>query len=663
MLASVKIQPSAVMHGMQNEIRTQATNLATNLSVVRGNTAAALSGEIKGTQLEDFPALTKQANLEALFKCGKDANALKEIFINSSNVGACKAVTEFARLFHSALRAVSDSPKAKELLMKVGEEYTAQIIKDGLKKKSAFGPWTPETKKAEAKLETLKSQLLDIIKNNTGGDLDKLSNNFVIHEVMPYIADCIEHNFGCTLDPLTRSNITQLVDRAAAKAVNALDMCHKQLTQEQGISLGMEARHLEMKALIPLLLRNVFAQIPADKLPEPKIPEPAAGPALDDGKKLEHAGINININIDRSNHSVDNSQHINNSRSYVNNSQRHIDNINHDNNKIIDNNRQNTSSRVSHNHSTHQTETSHSTSTGILDQGIKDKIGVMAHTTTKAVTNASAESIDGKVVTSEKGTTGKTVVFDEIDGITSKVIIDKSVKATVYGVDSNKEQSQMAKVVDMKLLASHLAGVNHEKINTSQSETSVIKGNQAGTIANDNSQTDETGRFPGLQFKRNGFLSVIPSVTNMHSVHFNARERFLEIVRKALEPDTATPFSVRRAFDRLRAEILPNDPIKSAALKEQCSDIYNSPELKAKVDTLKEVITHHSQREKLAEVAWQFIREGGLTKGETDYVLSNVLDGIIGNPNWREGPAFESYLNKPSVDRVITTVDGLHMQS
>ncbi|EBY1879738.1 hypothetical protein PX359_004444, partial [Salmonella enterica] len=48
--------------------------------------------------------------------------------------------------------------------------------------------------------------------------------------------------------------------------------------------------------------------------------------------------------------------------------------------------------------------------------------------------------------------------------------------------------------------------------------------------------------------------------------------------------------------------------------------------------------------------------------GETDYVLSNVLDGLIGDGSWRAGPAYESYLNKPGVDRVITTVDGLHMQ-
>ncbi|ECC3483875.1 type III secretion system effector SipA [Salmonella enterica subsp. enterica] len=677
MVASVRTQPPVMMPGMQTEVKTQATNLAANLSAVRESAAATLSGEIKGPQPEDFPALTKQASLEALFKCGEDAEALKEIFTNSNNVASKKAVMEFAGLFRSALNATSDSPAAKTLLMKVGAEYTAQIIKDGLKEKSAFGPWTPETKKAEAKLETLKNQLLDIIKNNTGGDFSKLSTDFVMREVMPYIADCIEHNFGCTLDPLTRSNITQLVDKAAAKAVEALDMCHQKLTQEQGTSVGREARHLEMKTLIPLLLRNVFAQIPADKLPEPKIPEPAAGPIPDGGKKAEPTGININISIDSSNHSVDNSKHINNSRS-------HVDNSNHDNSRkttdnsrtLIDNSQRHheshystNSSSVSHSHSrvdsnSNQTEKAHSASTGVIDHGITGKIDVTAHATAEAVTNASSESTDGKVVTSEKGTMGETTSFDEVDGVTSKIIIGKPVQATVHGVDVNKEQSLTAESVDLKPLASQLAGVENVKIDTLQSETTVITDNKAGTTDNDNSQTDKAGPFSGLKFKQNGFLSVMPSVTNMHSMHFDARETFLGVIRKALEPDTSTPFPVRRAFDGLRAEILPNDSIKSAALKAQCSEINNHPELKAKMDTLKEVITHHPQKGKLVEIAQQFAREAGLTrlKAETDYVLSNVLDGLIEDGSWRNGPAFESYLNKPGVDRVVTTVDGLHMQ-
>lgn len=601
MVTSVRTQPPVIMPGMQTEIKTQATNLAANLSAVRESATATLSGEIKGQQLEDFPALIKQASLDALFKCGKDAEALKEVFTNSNNVAGKKAIMEFAGLFRSALNATSDSPEAKTLLMKVGAEYTAQIIKDGLKEKSAFGPWLPETKKAEAKLENLEKQLLDIIKNNTGGELSKLSTNLVMQEVMPYIASCIEHNFGCTLDPLTRSSLTQLVDKAAAKAVEALDMCHQKLTQEQGTSVGREARHLEMQTLIPLLLRNVFAQIPADKLPDPKIPEPAAGPVPDGGKKAEPTGINININIDSSNHSVDNSKHINNSRSHVDNSQRHIDNSNHDNSrKTIDNSRtfiDNSQRHGESHHSTNSSNVSHSHS--------------------------------------------------RVDSTTHQT-----------------ETGQTAEIVNVKPLASQLAGVENVKIDTLQSDSTVITGNKAGTTDNDNSQTDKTGPFSGLKFKQNSFLSTVPSVTNMHSIHFNAREAFLGVIRKALEPDASTPFPVRRAFDGLRGEILPNDTIKSAALKAQCSDIDKHPELKAKMETLKEVITHHPQKEKLAEIALQFAREAGLTrqKGETDYVLSNVLDGLIGDGSWRAGPAYESYLNKPGVDRVITTVDGLHMQ-
>ncbi|EJN8064136.1 TPA: SPI-1 type III secretion system effector SipA [Salmonella enterica subsp. diarizonae serovar 48:k:-] len=661
MVASVRTPPPVVITGMQTELKTQATKLAANISAVSGNAASTLSGEIKGPQLEDFPGLTKNSSLEALFKCGKDIDALKEIFTNSSNIGGKKAVMEFAGLFRSALNATSDSPAAKALLTKVGEEYTAQIMKDGLKEKSAFGPWTPETKKAEAKLESLKNQLLDIIKNNTGGDLSKLSTNFVMHEVMPYITDCIEHQFGCTLDPLTRSNMAQLVDKAAAKAVDALDMCHQKLTQEQGPSVGLEARHLEMKALIPLLLRNVFAQIPADKLPEPKIPEPAAGPVPDGGKKPESAGININISIDNSNRSVDNSNRsVDNSNRSVDNSNRSVDNSQ----RHYESNYSNTSNTVNNSHShvtsnRHQAETAHRANAGDIEQGITGKIDVTAHATAEVKTNNASESTSKKVITSEKGTTGDKISFDEVDGVAGK-----PTQATVHIVDGNKLQSQTAEIVDMKPLASQLAGIEHDKVRILQSETSVITDNKAGTADNDNSPADKAGQFSGLKFKQNGFLSVIPGVTNMHSMHFNAREVFLGVIRKALEPDTSTPFPVRRAFDGLRAEILPNDSIKSAALKAQCSDIDKHPELKAKMDTLKEVITHHPQKEKLAEVARQFAREAGLTKlkAETDYVLSNVLDGLIGEGSWRDGPAYESYLNKPGVERVITTVDGLHMQ-
>ncbi|ECD9611458.1 SPI-1 type III secretion system effector SipA [Salmonella enterica subsp. salamae] len=682
MVTSVGNPTPVIISNLQTENRASATKLGANISAVSETSATLLSDTVKSMQLEDFPGLLRQSSMEKLFNCNKNSQALKDIFSNSENDGAKRAIVRFAELFNTAAEAFNGSPVATEMLNKLGEEYTDKILKDKLQAKSTFGPWTPDTGKGKETLKAMEKKLLSIVNDNSGNDPGFLISTFINKQVMPYISNCIESYFNCELDPSTRNDLTHLVDKAAMKAVEALKECHIKLTEEQGACIGKESRHIETAAMLPLLLRNIFTQIPKDKLPDAKISEPEAGPVPDGGKKPEPAGINININIDSSNRSVDNSQHINNSRSHVDNSQHNIDNSTNDNSRkttdnsrtFIDNSQQHyeshytsTSSTVSNSHShvdsnTHQTEMTHSK--GTIDQGVAGKIDVTAHATAEVTSNTSSESTGGKIVTPEKGITGKTVVFDQVDGGGDKIIIGKPVQATVHDVDVNKEQSLTAEIVNVKPLASQLAGVENVKNNTLQSETAVITGNKAGTTDNDNSQTDKAGPFSGLKFKQNGFLSVMPSVTNMHSMHFDAREVFLGVVRKALEPDTSTPFPVRRAFDGLRAEILPNDSIKSAALKAQCSDINSHPELKAKMDTLKEVITHHPQREKLAEVAKQFAREAGLTrlKAETDYVLSNVLDGLIEDGSWRKGPAFESYLNKPGVDQVVTTVDGLHMQ-
>lgn len=681
MVTSVGNPTPVIISNLQTENRASATKLGANISAVGETSATLLTDTVKSMRLEDFPGLLRQSSMEKLFNCNKNPQALKNIFSSSENDGAKRAIIRFAELFNTAAEAFTGSPVATEMLNKLGEEYTDKILKDKLQAKSTFGPWTPDTGKGKETLKAMEKELLSIVNDNSGKEPGFLISTFINKQVMPYISNCIENYFNCELDPSTRNDLTHLVDKAAMKAVEALKECHIKLTEEQGACIGKESRLIETTAMLPLLLRNIFTQIPKDKLPDAKIPEPAAGPVPDGGKKPETAGISININIDTSNRSVDNSQHINNSRSHVDNSQHHIDNSTHDNSRkttdnsrtFIDNSQQhseshytNTSSTVSNSHShvdsnTHQTEMTHSK--GTIDQGVAGKIDVMAHATAEVTSNASSESIGGKIVTPEKGITSETVVFDQVDGGGDKIIIGKPVQATLHGVDSNKDHSQMADIVDVKPLASQLAGVGNNKIHTLQSETTTITGNKTD-ITDNNPPPDRTGPFSGLRFKQNGFLSTIPSVTNMHSVHFNAREAFLGVIRKALEPDTSTPFIVRRAFDGLRSEILPNDSTKSAELKAKCSDIEKHPELKAKMDTLKEVITHHPQREKLAEVAKQFAREAGLTKqkGDTDYVVSNILDSIIGDPSWRNGPAFESYLNKPGVDWVITTVDGLHMQ-
>lgn len=64
---------------------------------------------------------------------------------------------EFAGLFRSALNATSDSPEAKTLLMKVGAEYTAQIIKDGLKESQLLGHGCQKQRKRKRSWKTWKS--------------------------------------------------------------------------------------------------------------------------------------------------------------------------------------------------------------------------------------------------------------------------------------------------------------------------------------------------------------------------------------------------------------------------------------------------------------------------------------------------------------------------
>ncbi|VDZ77175.1 pathogenicity island 1 effector protein [Salmonella bongori] len=123
------------------------------------------------------------------------------------------------------------------------------------------------------------------------------------------------------------------------------------------------------------------------------------------------------------------------------------------------------------------------------------KIDVTANAKAEVTTNTSAESTGSKEITSDKGNTPKTVVFDEVDGGGNKTTIGKPVQATVHRVDDHKVQSQKAEVVNLKPLAGQQVGVNSEKVQLQQSETTVVTGNKADTVDKDKNQTDTTGQF------------------------------------------------------------------------------------------------------------------------------------------------------------------------
>lgn len=55
MVTSVRTQPPVIMPGMQTEIKTQATNLAANLSAVRESAQRRCQGKLKARNWKIFP--------------------------------------------------------------------------------------------------------------------------------------------------------------------------------------------------------------------------------------------------------------------------------------------------------------------------------------------------------------------------------------------------------------------------------------------------------------------------------------------------------------------------------------------------------------------------------------------------------------------------------
>lgn len=154
MVTSVGNPTPVIISNLQTENRASATKLGANISAVSETSATLLSDTVKSMQLEDFPGLLRQSSMEKLFNCNKNSQALKDIFSNSENDGAKRAIVRFAELFNTAAEAFNGSPVATEMLNKLGEEYTDKILKDKLQAKSTFGPWTPDTGKGK---ETLKA--------------------------------------------------------------------------------------------------------------------------------------------------------------------------------------------------------------------------------------------------------------------------------------------------------------------------------------------------------------------------------------------------------------------------------------------------------------------------------------------------------------------------
>ncbi|HHR5829381.1 TPA: hypothetical protein ACS7X9_003517, partial [Providencia alcalifaciens] len=270
---------------------------------------------LSGGKLELFAAFQRKANLDALIDTVKSESAqqkLRDILTQSPNASAKHEVERFASVFRQLKQNPDLTQTQQGLLLELAEQYAEKIIADGLGSKSAFGPWNGSNQKNFKKRQELEHKLANLVCECTQGDGLALGNNFAQKEVLPFILSCLQDQFGCGLSDESAQQIVQLVDKAAMQALEAIRQRYLDLIEEQGQGVGKQARDLETIGMMPLLLRNILANIPKESLPDeidstiPRQPRDAdpAGPTdpnapnaptepLDRGITINVGGINI----------------------------------------------------------------------------------------------------------------------------------------------------------------------------------------------------------------------------------------------------------------------------------------------------------------------------------------------------------------------------------
>ncbi|WP_434626750.1 hypothetical protein [Chromobacterium sp. CV08] len=291
------------------------TGLARQLSAAEGRAGTPPARALSDGDLAGYQAGFVNRSLEALFASAGSADALRDVYHGSNNVYAKLEVAEFAKVYHQLSRQPGLSAEARGVLDGQARRYAEQILKDGLGERSAFGPWTPKTAKGYQLRSALERQLGQFAGKHLAGDAAKLGDAMMRDEVMPFVRQYLEHQLGGRLSEDALRQLCGVFDRAAFQAFEALREARGHLQELHGLGVGKLARDLDTVAVLPLLLRNVLAQL-APPPPNGARPEPpaAAEPTGDNGPTPPQAG-GVTINIGDIH--IDNSRHTDNSRRVV----------------------------------------------------------------------------------------------------------------------------------------------------------------------------------------------------------------------------------------------------------------------------------------------------------------------------------------------------------
>lgn len=256
-----------------SDVRASSAVLSRSLScpallatTVRDEASSSTAGTKASAGLASFGGMHKAQALQDLFGAAgaEKQQQLATLFLQSPNAYACREITAFSKVYSQLIHQPNLSEEARATLNTMAQQYTDKILNDGLGEKSAFGPWTAKTKEQYQKRSKLEHTLAMFANTHSAGDFLQLGHGFMAREVMPFIQTCIEQHLGETLSETTCQRLHGLVDNAAMKTFTALRQSSVELVEQRGVGVGKLARDLDTVATLPLLLRDILANLPKD---------------------------------------------------------------------------------------------------------------------------------------------------------------------------------------------------------------------------------------------------------------------------------------------------------------------------------------------------------------------------------------------------------------
>lgn len=658
------------------------SRLEENLSDIRASTAVlsrsvpALNNEVRSSfaGLASFGGMHRAKAVQNLLGAAgaEKHQQLKTIFEQSSNVYACREILAFAKVYSQLIHQPNLSEEARTTLNTLAKQYTDKILSDGLGEKSAFGPWTPKTDRQYQKRSELEHKLATFANTHSAGDYLQLGSGFMAREVMPFIQTCIEEQLGATLSETSCQHLLELVDKAAMKTFDALRQSGAELVEQRGVGVGKLSRDLDTVATLPLLLRDILANLPKG-LPQTVQPTPvpnisAMPDAVSPGPTPGQGWGTINIgdiHIDKSQH-IDNSHHI--KHRHVGSPAEH---------SITTPLAHNLNLRVNLNMDA--ASVSRETASVSIQAGEIKALCTMQHAGTQTI-NASTDGL----FNAARG------VADSLSPLMNRVDIQGMSQSDAIMTDSHHSQRNVLTAMPTQERQENERQIVPSEPLTLATDTQVtsrltafpsgatlqqgVQTEAKRGVKPDTSETEKTtavSRHAKLKF-REGNLYTLPTLAYLRSTggQLKPEHELLKAVRSMLEADSNQPLAIRRDFDGLRSRLLPGYDADRTQLLRKLRDGSIDETMKNDLNTLRDLLAEHPgldhRRPAIANFARTLIRDCGLIKPgrPSNPLVVALLDGIAGTGDnkwsWRDEVQQKQPLSAAS--NVILTTDGLHLE-